>query len=129
MYQLVFLLVWVIAASVFRDSPTHAPGFFGLVYGFWSLGSLGGALFSSVFVQHLTMDNVHLIVFAAVLAVAVGYAVMFTEACLLYTSRLVARAARQFLVVVAMRVVLPLRGDLREAALSDSCLLYTSRCV
>lgn len=80
MYQLVFLLVWVIAASVFRDSPTHAPGFFGLVYGFWSLGSLGGALFSSVFVQHLTMDNVHLIVFAAVLAVAVGYAVMFTEA-------------------------------------------------
>ena len=50
------------------------------MYGFWSLGSLGGALFSSVFVQHLTMDNVHLIVFAAVLAVAVGYAVMFTEA-------------------------------------------------
>ena len=80
MYQLVFLLVWVIAASVFRDSPAHAPGFFGLVYGFWSLGSLGGALFSSVFVQHLTMDNVHLIVFAAVLAVAVGYAVVFTEA-------------------------------------------------
>ncbi len=56
------------------------PGFFGLVYGFWSLGSFGGALFSSVFVQHLTMDNVHLIVFAAVLAVAVGYAVVFTEA-------------------------------------------------
>lgn len=80
MYQLVFLLIWVIAASVFRDRSSYAPGFFGLVYGFWSLGSLGGALFSSVFVQHLTMDNVHLIVFVAVLAVAVGYAVVFTEA-------------------------------------------------
>lgn len=80
MYQLVFLLIWVIAASVFRDRSAYAPGFFGLVYGFWSLGSLGGALFSSVFVQHLTMDNVHLIVFVAVLAVAVGYAVVFTEA-------------------------------------------------
>ncbi|RGL75743.1 LuxR family transcriptional regulator, partial [Eggerthella lenta] len=80
MYQLVFLLIWVIAASAFRDRSAYAPGFFGLVYGFWSLGSFGGALFSSVFVQHLTMDNVHLIVFAAVLAVAVGYAVVFTEA-------------------------------------------------
>ena len=76
MYQLVFLLIWVIAASAFRDRSAYAPGFFGLVYGFWSLGSFGGALFSSVFVQHLTMDNVHLIVFAAVLAVAVGYAVV-----------------------------------------------------
>lgn len=80
MYQLVFLLIWVIAASVFRDRSSYAPGFFGFVYGSWSLGSLGGALFSSVFVQHLTMDNVHLIVFAAVLAVAVGYAAVFTEA-------------------------------------------------
>ena len=80
MYQLVFLLIWVIAASAFRDRSAYAPGFFGLVYGFWSLESFGGALFSSVFVQHLTMDNVHLIVFAAVLAVAVGYAVVFTEA-------------------------------------------------
>ena len=79
MYQLVFLLIWVIAASAFRDRSAYAPGFFGLVYGFWSLGSFGGALFSSVFVQHLTMDNVHLIVFAAVLAVAVDYAVVFTE--------------------------------------------------
>ena len=80
MYQLVFLLIWVIAASAFRDRSAYAPGFFGLVYGFWSLESFGGALFSSVFVQHLTMDNVHLMVFAAVLAVAVGYAVVFTEA-------------------------------------------------
>ncbi|MFQ9179432.1 MAG: response regulator transcription factor [Eggerthella lenta] len=38
MYQLVFLLIWVIAASAFRDRSAYAPGFFGLVYGFWSLG-------------------------------------------------------------------------------------------
>ena len=48
MYQLVFLLIWVIAASAFRDRSAYAPGFFGLVYGFWSLGSFGGALFLSL---------------------------------------------------------------------------------
>lgn len=77
MYQLVFLLVWVISASVFRVRAGDAPRFFGLVYGCWSLGSLAGALLSS---QHvLDAGGGSVAVFVASLAVAVGYAIVFTE--------------------------------------------------
>lgn len=80
MYHLVFLFVWVIAASAFRNRPEDAPGLFGLVYGCWSLGSLVGAYSGSQTVGYAADGSIHAIVFAAALAAAVGYAAVFTEA-------------------------------------------------
>ena len=79
MYQLIFLFMWMIVAPVFRSSPSLAPRFFGLAYGCWSLGSLGGALSSVAFTGSGSAERVQLIVFIAALAAAVGYAVIFTE--------------------------------------------------
>lgn len=79
MYQFVFLFVWIAAASVFRTHCFDAPRFFGIVYGCWSLGSLAGALFSSVLVEHLTVENAGLATLGLALAVAVGYTTVFTE--------------------------------------------------
>ena len=110
MYQLVFLLVWVISASVFRVRAGDAPRFFGLVYGCWSLGSLAGALLSS---QHvLDAGGGSVAVFVASLAVAVGYAIVFTEKD--------ADALVGF-------VPLKRRAPFKERC--AVCLLYTSRCV
>lgn len=79
MYQLVFLFMWVLVASVFRSSPETAVRFFGLTYGFWSMGSLGGALSSVFLTGRVPSDQAQLVVFVAALAAAVGYAAIFTE--------------------------------------------------
>lgn len=79
MYQLVFLFMWVIVASVFRSSPDAGARFFSLAYGCWSLGSLGGALASRFLAGSAPANQVEFIVFVAALAAAVGYAAIFTE--------------------------------------------------
>lgn len=79
MYQLVFLLVWVASASAFRNRAARASGYFGLVFGCWSLGSFLGALLSSWQVLDISAQSAQVTVFVAVLVAAVGYAAVFTE--------------------------------------------------
>lgn len=79
MYQLIFFFMWMMVATVFKSDSKVAVRFFGLVYGCWSLGSLGGALASVAFTGSGSTDRVQLVVFVAALAVAVGYAAIFTE--------------------------------------------------
>ncbi|MEG1433968.1 MAG: helix-turn-helix transcriptional regulator [Gordonibacter sp.] len=78
-HQLVFLFMWIICASMFRDTPHQAPRMFGLVYGAWSFGSLGGALLSSSYAPLVSAANVHLVVLAAVMVVSIAYTLVFTE--------------------------------------------------
>lgn len=78
-HQLVFLFMWIICASMFRDVPLQAPRMFGLVYGSWSFGSLGGALLSSAYIHWVSTENVHLVVLVAVMVVSMGYTLVFTE--------------------------------------------------
>lgn len=79
MYQLIFFFMWMMVATVFKSDSKAAVRFFGLVYGCWSLGSFGGALASVAFTGSGSTDRVQLVVFVAALAVAVGYAAIFTE--------------------------------------------------
>ncbi len=79
MYQLVFLFVWSLCASVFRGRPTEGFRFFGVVYGCWSAGSFGGAAASMFMSGRLSSDSGLLIVAVAAIAIAVGYSTVFTE--------------------------------------------------
>lgn len=79
MYQLVFLFVWSLCASVFRGRRSDGYLFFGVVYGCWSAGSLAGAWASMLLMGRLSSDWGLLMVVLAALAVAVGYSTVFTE--------------------------------------------------
>lgn len=79
MYQLVFLFMWIIFSSVFRSHPQEALSFFGLMYGFWSLGSYGGALASVLLMQNLATNDIPILIFVATLTAALSYTMVFTE--------------------------------------------------
>ena len=81
-YQIFCMFMWVIIAASCHDYPASAVRFFGITGGSWSLGALGGTLLGTLprLGQAQPSDAAGpAFVMAAVMALALCYALVFTE--------------------------------------------------